>query len=59
MTLQHQSSFDAALARSAHSREVQLWQAAQTVRAHVPAGEGLASMLDCLGLTEARRPAED
>jgi hypothetical protein len=56
MTPSAQSSFDAARERVAHQHEVQRWQAAQTVRAHVAAGAGLASMLECLGLSDARRP---
>lgn len=59
MTPGPQSSFDAALERSAHHHEVQRWQAAQTVRAHLSADAGLASMLDCLGLTDARQPARE
>jgi hypothetical protein len=51
-----QSSFDASLQRMAQQREVQMWQAAQTVRAHIAAGAGLASMLDCLGLSDVQRP---
>ena len=55
MTSPAQSFFGEALERSAHQRQVQMWQAAQTVRAHV-AADGVASMLECLGLDDARQP---
>lgn len=42
--------------RLARHHELEMWRAAQTVRAHVT-GEGLESMLDCLGLSEVQRPA--
>lgn len=50
-----QSSFSESSERLAQHQELQMWRAAQTVRAHV-APEGLAAMLDCLGLTDASRP---
>lgn len=58
MTPSPQSSFSASLERSAHQREMQMWQAAQTVRAHFTSEPALASMLDCLGLSDARRPEQ-
>jgi hypothetical protein len=58
MTLPSQSFFSESLERSAHQRQVQMWQAAQTVRAHVAVEDGLASMLECLGLDEAQRPEQ-
>lgn len=54
-----QSSYNASLEQSAQQLQMQMWRAAQTVRAHVPADAGLALMLDCLGLSEARRPGQD
>lgn len=50
-----QSSFSEVSERLAQHHELEMWRAAQTVRAHV-APEGLAAMLDCLGLTDAARP---
>lgn len=55
MTPPAQSFFGESLERSAHARQVQMWQAAQTVRAHV-AADSVASMLECLGLDEAQKP---
>jgi hypothetical protein len=49
-------SFSESLDRNAHQQQVQMWQAAETVRAHIPAGDDLDSMLDCLGLATAERP---
>ena len=49
-------SFSESLDRNAQQQQVQMWKAAQTVRAHIPAGEDLDSMLDCLGLATAERP---
>lgn len=55
MTPSAPSFFAESLERSAHQRELQMWQAAQTVRAHV-AEDAVASMLECLGLEDVRRP---
>jgi hypothetical protein len=56
MTTPAQSLFSESLERSAQQRQLQMWQAAQTVRAHVGVNDGLASMLECLGLDDAQRP---
>jgi len=50
-------SFSETLQRSADQHQLQMWRAARTVRAHVAAEDGLDSMLDCLGLTDAQPPA--
>ena len=57
MTLSSQSLFSESLQRSADQQELQCWRAAQTVRAHVAAEDGLDLMLECLGLADAQRPA--
>ncbi len=57
MTPPAQSFFGEALERSAHQRQVQMWQAAQTVRAHVAAGEQRDDLLACLGLSDVVAPA--
>jgi hypothetical protein len=57
MTPSTQSFFSESLQRSADQHELQMWLAAQTVRAHVPADEGLDAMLECLGLADVQRPA--
>lgn len=49
-------SFIESLQRSADQQQLQMWQAAQTVRAHISVQDGLESMLDCLGLTDAEHP---
>jgi hypothetical protein len=58
MTPTSQSFFSESLERTAHLHELEMWRAAQTVRAHVAANDGLASMLDCLGLSDAQQPAQ-
>ncbi|MCW2778833.1 MAG: hypothetical protein JWN17_2558 [Frankiales bacterium] len=55
MTLPARSVFDESLERSARHQQVQRWQAAQTVRAHV-AVDAVDAMLECLGLEDAHRP---
>ncbi len=57
MTSPSQAFFSESLQRSADQHERQMWLAAQTVRAHVAAEDGLDSMLDCLGLADAQCPA--
>jgi hypothetical protein len=57
MTSSSQSFFSESLQRSEDHHRLQLWQAAQTVRAHVVGADELDSMLDCLGLADAQRPA--
>lgn len=56
MTPSSQSFFSESVERAAQQQQVQMWRAAQTVRAHVAAEDGLDSMLDCLGLADAKRP---
>lgn len=56
MTSSAQPFFTELLERAAQLRELQRWQAAQTVRAHVGVDAGLASMLECLDLVDAPRP---
>ena len=51
-----QSPFVEAQERNARQQELQMWQAAQTVRANVAAEDGLDAMLDCLGLTDVEEP---
>jgi hypothetical protein len=58
MSPSSQSFFSESLERSAHLHELEMWRAAQTVRAHVAVQDGLASMLDCLGLSDAQPPAQ-
>jgi len=57
MTSSSRSFFSESLQRSADQHQQQMWRAAQTVRAHVPAEDGRDPMLDCLGLADAQRPA--
>ncbi|MBA2323518.1 MAG: hypothetical protein H0V92_05705 [Pseudonocardiales bacterium] len=56
MTPSTQPSFMESLQRSEDQHQLQIWQAAQTVRAHVGAQDGLDAILDCLGLTDAQCP---
>ncbi|MCA1711756.1 MAG: hypothetical protein LC789_09035 [Actinobacteria bacterium] len=56
MTPSTQAFFSESLQRSADQQQMQMWRAAQTVRAHIAAEDGLDSMLDCLGLVDAQRP---
>jgi hypothetical protein len=60
MPLANVPSHSDALADAARRQHLQMWQAAQTVRANVVAGERRDDLLDCLGLTdvlpEAVRP---
>lgn len=57
MTPSTQSFFSESLQRSADQHRLQMWRAAQTVRANVAANEGLESMLDCLGLADVQGPS--
>jgi hypothetical protein len=57
MTSSSQSFFSESLQRSADQHQLQMWRAAQTVRAHVAGKDELEAMLDCLGLADAERPA--
>lgn len=56
MTPPAQSFFSESVERSAQHQQLQMWRAAQTVRAQVTVADGQVSMLDCLGLTDAKRP---
>ena len=49
-------SFGDSLIASAHREQQQQWQAAQTVRARVAAGEQRDDLLACLGLTDVVAP---
>ncbi len=50
-------SNDQKLAAAAELQQVQMWQAAQTVRSRVPDQEGREELLACLGLSDVVRPA--
>ena len=50
-------SFSDSLAMAAGHQHLQMWQAAQTVRAHVTAGEQRDDVLACLGLSDVVAPA--
>ncbi len=41
---------------AARREQQQMWQAAQTVRAHVHAGAGRDELLECLGLSDVAAP---
>ena len=56
MALTARPNFTDALAIAARRERQQMWQAAQTVRAHVPAGEQRDDLLDCLGLADVVAP---
>ena len=56
MTLTAHPNFSDALANAARRERQQMWQAAQTVRAHVPAGEQRDDLLACLGLSDVVAP---
>lgn len=49
-------SFSESLAVAALRQRQQMWQAAQTVRARVPAGERRDDLLACLGLADVVAP---
>lgn len=49
-------SFSESLEIAALRQHQQMWQAAQTVRAHVPAGDGRDDLLACLGLADVVAP---
>lgn len=51
-------SFDDSLALAARREHQQMWQAAQTVRARVPAGEQRDDLLACLGLADVMAPVD-
>lgn len=56
MTSSVQPSYMESLQRSEEQQQLQIWRAAQTVRAHISVQDGLEAMLDCLGLADAQRP---
>ena len=56
MTLTASPTFTDSLALAARRERQQMWQAAQTVRAHVPAGEQRDELLECLGLSDVVAP---
>lgn len=49
-------NFTDSLAIAARRERQQMWQAAQTVRAHVEAGENRDDLLACLGLSNVEAP---
>jgi hypothetical protein len=55
MTPAEPSSFEDAMALAARHQEVEKWQAAQTVTAHVRQ-QDRQELLDCLGLSDVVRP---
>jgi hypothetical protein len=57
MTDTVQQTYSEAIAASHERHEVQMWQAAQTVRSHVSPEQGQDDMLECLGLQDVVRPA--
>ncbi len=57
MTTQVRPTHDEAMATAAEWQHLQMWRAAQTVRAHVSAEHGRDDLLDCLGLSEVTAPA--
>lgn len=56
MALTASPNFSESLALAAYRQRQQMWQAAQTVRASVPAGEPRDDLLACLGLTDVVAP---
>jgi hypothetical protein len=56
MTPAAPSAFDLSMARAAEHHQIEMWRAAETVRTHVQPAEH-AELLDCLGLSDVRRPA--
>ena len=56
MTPSTGSVFSDSLAAAAQRERQQMWMAAQTVRAHVGAGEQRDELLACLGLSDAEAP---
>ena len=58
MTHAAPSPFDASMARAAEHHQIEMWRAAQTVRAHVPHPDERDDLLDCLGLSDVARPAD-
>lgn len=59
MPLTASPNFSDSLAIAARRERQQMWQAAQTVRAHVGAGERRDEVLACLGLSDVVAPDDD
>ncbi len=57
MTFSAHPTFSDALADAAGRQRLQMWQAAQTVRAQIGAGEHRDEVLACLGLSDVVDPA--
>lgn len=49
-------TYSDAIEIAARREQQQMWQAAQTVRAHVDAGAGRDELLECLGLSHVAAP---
>ena len=56
MTTTGSPTFSDSLAIAAGRQQQQMWQAAETVRAHVGAGEQRDDLLACLGLSDVAAP---
>jgi hypothetical protein len=56
MTFPASPTFTDALALAAGRQHLQMWQAAQTVRANIGAGEHRDDVLACLGLSDVVAP---
>ena len=56
MTLIASPTFSDSLAIAARRQHLQMWQAAQTVRARVTPGEQRDDLLACLGLSDVVAP---
>ena len=57
MTSVARPTFSDSIALAEGRQRLQMWQAAQTVRAHVTAGEQRDDVLACLGLSDVVAPA--
>lgn len=57
MTPVARPTFSDSLAIAAGRQRLQMWQAAQTVRAHVTPGQHRDDLLACLGLSDVVAPA--
>lgn len=58
MTTAARPSYDALLATAADAHRLEMWRAAETVRAQVPVDQGREAMLDCLGLADVTCPGD-
>lgn len=59
MTTTTGSVFSDSIAAAARREREQMWQAAQTVRAHVGVGVQRDELLACLGLTDVSAPGSE